>query len=403
MSGSKHVGFQSSLIVNRGLIAACFVLSLLAWRLGLDAVAALLLALSIIGLISYLWGMFALKDLEIRVTAETTVLSVGQSAETTYQIENNKALPLVWLEICQDVPKNGCLEPDSSMTLRSFSETEAELAGRENAYMRRFAFLMGHSDLTWKCRWTGRRRGVYRPQDLLVRSGDGFGLTQSVCEYSGMKNDLFVVWPKIIPVQTAPLLRNLWTGRTGRSGWTEDITILRDERLYQEGDSWKRIDWRTAARTDELYTKQFERIRPQSLLLAVETYAFENAEEALSLAASLLCELFSQGISAGLVLPATGQKESILIRPDGSELQKCLFEIADHDESTAFPDGFRVRSIAAAAEESGHLWIMGKDRNSIAAGKLGSALRYLAPGFITEEACAGSVSFAEIRSGGDGV
>ena len=387
------------MLVNRTVILAAFGFSLLAWWLKADTIAVLLLTLSAVGLISHLWGMAALKNLEAFVETESTVLSVGRSARVTYKIENNKMLPLVWLEICQDVPKNACMEPDGTMTLRNFSEEEAAFSGKQSAYMRRFAFLMGHSTLTWSCSWTGKRRGVYRPADLTLRSGDGFGLTQSVCEVPGLKEKVFVVWPRIVPVQTSFLLKNLWSGRTGKSGWTEDITILRDEREYQSYDSWKRIDWRTAARTDELYTKQFERIRPQSILLVVESGSFSDPEEALSIAASLIFELSAQGVAAGLALPATKEKDAVLIRPDDPArgMQECMFELADHDVSSVYQNGFLIRKIYAAAEESGQVWILGEDRTEIMNGSLYAALCSSSPGLLTAKEEQGCVSFLMLR------
>lgn len=405
MSSSKRIGFQSSLLVNWSVIALSFGLSLLAWWRSADAVASLLLTLAAVGVISRLWGMAALKDLDVTVRAESTVLSVGRSAEVTYLIENNKFLPLVWIELCQDVPKNGCMEPDGSMTLRKYSEEETLFTEKESAYMRRFAFLLGHSEITWSCVWTGKRRGIYRPGDLMIRSGDGFGLTQSVNTVSGLKDKLFVVWPKIVPVRTSALLSNLFSGGTGRSGWAEDSTILRDEREYQEGDNWKRIDWRTAARTNELYTKQYERIRPQSVLIAVETGSFSDPEEALSIAASLLYDLHEKGIAAGLTLPSTQEKEAVLIRPDDpySGLSDCLYELADHDVSTAGRGSFPLRAIASAAEETAQIWILGESQSSIASGDLASLLIFAAPRYITAEGSAGSVSFSQVRDGGEGV
>lgn len=407
MNHSKSIGFSSAMLVNKPVIIASFVLSLLAWWLRADAVAILLLTLCAIGLMSRLWGMFSLKDLDVSVITESTILSVGQSAAVTYKIENNKALPLVWLELCQDVPKNHCLEPEledrgsdtvPGMTLREFSEEEAKITGKKNAYMRRFAHLAGHSDLIWSCSFVGKRRGVYRPSDLTVRSGDGFGLTQSVCEVPGLSDTVFVVWPKIVPVRTSFLLRNLWSGRTGRSGWTEDITVLRGEREYMPGDSWKRIDWRTAARTDELYTKQYELIRPQSVLFAVESYSFDDPEEALSITASLIFELSMQGIAAGIALPATKEKESVLIRPDDPAYERnaCLFELADHDVCTASEAGFPIRTLAQSAQEIGQIWIVGKSTESIMAGRVGSALSFASPGYITEENA--GISFSQIRA-----
>lgn len=398
MNKSRRVGFTSALLVNKYIIAILFGASLLAWRLGADSVAALLLTLSAVGLMSLLWGMHSLKDLEITVRTESSVLSVGRSVRAEYTIENNKILPLVWLEICQEVPKNDCLAPDASMTLREFTPEEAEYSGLASAYMRRFAFLMGHKEISWDCEWTGTARGVYRPGNLIVRSGDGFGLTQSVCEVECFKGKTFVVWPEIIPVNTELLLKNIWSGHTGKSGYTEDISVLRDEREYRHGDSWKRIDWRMAARSDELYTKQFELIRPQSILLIVETAGLSEPEEGLSIAASLLWELSAKGVAVGLALPATKEKDSVLLRPDdpGVSVEDCLFELSDHDVNRAMTV-FNIRGILSASEEAGQIWIIGENRNSILAGRLAQSLGAVSPGIICASDDGTGLSFDRIR------
>ncbi|MBR3397016.1 MAG: DUF58 domain-containing protein [Lachnospiraceae bacterium] len=399
MNKSRRVGFTSALLVNKYVIAISFALSLIAWWLGADALAVLLLTLSALGLMSLLWGMYSLKDLDVMVQTESCVLSVGRSVRAEYIIENNKLLPLVWLEICQEVPVNSCLTPDGSMSLREFSAEEAEYSGLAKAYMRRFAFLMGHREIAWDCEWTGTARGVYRPGKMIVRSGDGFGLTQSVSEKDCFKGKTFVVWPRIVPVNAELLLKNIWSGHTGKSGYTEDISVLRDEREYRHGDSWKRIDWRMAARSDELYTKQFEMIRPQMLLLIVETAGLSDPEEALSIAASLLWELSAKGISVGLALPATQEKDSVLLRPDdpGVSLEDCLFELADHKVSVHSAGIFNIRGILSAAEEAGQIWILGESRNEILNGKLAQSLRSVSPGLICASEEGAGLSFDRIR------
>ena len=399
MKSRKGIGFQSALLVSTPVIAGFFVLSLISWWLGASAIAVLFLTFSVIGGISHIWGMSALKNVGARVRYGSTGLSAGESTAFSYEISNDKLLALTWLEICQDVPENGCLMPDGTMTLRVFSEAESEYSGKKNAYMRRFAFLLGHRTLSFSCVWTGKRRGVYRPGNLYIRTGDGFGLTQSVSEIPGLSGRTFAVWPGIIPVNSSLLMRNVWTGTAGRMGWTEDITLLRDEKEYKEGDSWKRIDWRTAARTGELYTKYFEKIRPQSVILAVDTAAFSDKEQALSVAASLLYDLYAKGVPAGLALPATKRKEAVLIRPDAalSELETLLFELADHDAENASPDDFNVRGILSASEEAGHIWIMGENEGSVRAGRLYRALSGVSPGILCADEGSGALSFSRIR------
>lgn len=381
---TKKLGFQSALLVSTGVIAGSFAASLLAWWVQADAVAALLLTVSAVGLVSRLWGRFALRKLRVELCADSETLSVGQSIGIHYTVSNEKLLPLIWLELCQDTAPRDCLSPRSGFERLVFDAGEAAFSGRKEAWLRRFSFLTAYQKQEWDGLWTGTRRGVYRPGPLLLRSGDGFGLTQSLAEQPGLSGKVFVVWPEIVPVRTEPFVRNIWTGRTGRTGWVEDPGVVRSERLYQPGDLWKRIDWRTAARTDELYVRQYETLQPRSVLFLLDSAALEDAEEAISLTASLIRRLSLEGVRCGLALPRTGKSPALLLRPDDPAVtaESCLYALADYEAETAQSGGFDVRALVSAAPEAGQLWMLGRDGRSLRSGPaaqalMGSGLRFL--------------------------
>lgn len=398
MDKKKRVGFQSALLVSVGVIAGSFAASLLAWWVHADAVAALLLAVSVVGLVSRLWGLYALRRLETEVRADRETLSVGQELRMHYTIRNNKALPLIWLELCQDVPRRDCLVPGEGFERLRFSEEEAAHAGREEVWRRRFSFLMGFKELEWDCCWTGQRRGVYRPGDLVLRSGDGFGLTQSTAATGGFGGQVFVVWPKIVPVRTAPFLRNIWTGHTGQAGWVEDPSVLRGERAYQPGDPWKRIDWRTAARTDELYVRQYETLRPMSILFLLDSAELEDAEEGISLTASLIRHLSLEGIRCGLALPQTAERPALLLRPDDPAVtaERCLFALAEFDAEGARAGAFDRRALVSAAPEAGQLWLLGQESRSLRTGAAAQALERSGLRLLCKVPGQGALSFADV-------
>ena len=335
MEKNKRVGFQSALLVSTGVIAVFFAGSLLAWWAGLNAVAVLLLTVSVTGLSSRLWGEAALRRVTVTVRPEREVLSVGRSTTVSYTIENQKLLPLIWLELCLDLPPRDCLVPAEGFERRVFDPEEAEYIGREAALLRRFSFVMGWRRLEWSVRWDAVRRGVYRPETLSLRGGDGFGLTQSVAPRPA--GPMLVVWPRIVPVRTDVFLRNVWTGTAGRSGWVEDPTVLRGERDYIPGDSWKRIDWRMAARTDELYVRQYDTVMPLQLLFALDLGSLSDPERAIELTASLIFALSRAGVRCGLALPGSAASAPTLLRPDDPAVtaERCLFALADLDESAA--------------------------------------------------------------------
>ena len=122
---------------------------------------------------------------------------------------------------------------------------------------------MWHQTLEWDSCWTARRRGIYPLDHVLLRSGDGFGLTQIEKPYPVERSPVFVVYPRIVPVRTDLFLQNLWDAKSGAKGYFEDPNVIRGERAYQSTDPWKRINWRMAARKEELEVKLYEaRHRP---------------------------------------------------------------------------------------------------------------------------------------------
>ncbi len=398
--GGHRSGFSSALLVSGYVIIGAFVLSLLAWWSGLDAVAALLLTIAAVGLVSRLWGERTLRRLELTVEGSGTALCVGETLTLRYTIENKKALPLVWLELCQDIPARDCLDPDGGFLRREYSAEESAYIGREGAYVRRFAFLMGWRSLRWECAWRGVRRGVYRPGGLTLRSGDGFGLTERSRETDALAGQVFAVWPERVEVDVAPLLRDIWSGATGRAGWVEDPSVLRGERLYQPGDPWKRIDWRTAARTDELYVRQYDTIMPQSLLFILDSATLDDAEAGISLVGSLLLELAGRGVACGLALPRTASSAALLLRPDDPAVtaEALMFALADFDAGTAEAGGFDRRALVSAAGSAGRVYMVGQEKNALAAGTLAGALEQNGLRYICRER-GGGLCFDELRRG----
>jgi uncharacterized protein (DUF58 family) len=375
MGNKGQIGFQSALLVSTWVILGAFIGAILAWWVGASGVGVLLMAVAVTGLVSRLWGLYALKGIAVTVEPEHETLSAGQSVSIHYTLNNKKALPLVWLELCQDVPVRQCMAPADGFVLKTFSPEEAEHTGRSQAYIRRFAFVMGYSTLTWDTQWQGLHRGIYRPQNLVLRSGDGFGLTQSSGEVAGLQGRVLVVWPKLVPVETWPFLRHVWSGTTGKAGWSEDPTVMRGERAYQPGDPWKRIDWRTAARSDELMVRQYDTVTPLSVLFILDAAVLEDKEDAISLVASLIHALDYAGIDCGLALPATASHSAVFLRPEDPAVTaaQCLYALAEFEAETA-GEHFDTLGIMSAAASTGQMWIVSEGARSMGCPELAGSL-----------------------------
>jgi uncharacterized protein (DUF58 family) len=361
----KKVGFLSSLVISWPVIIGSLIASLVLNWTGLTSVAIFLFALFIVGLLSRLWGFSVLKNIEVGITSDKETLTVGDGVLISYTIANNKLLPVIWLELCQDMPANNCLAPDDGFSLYRFSALEAELEGSSAIYRRRIIFLIGFQKLAWETRWTAKRRGIYYLDHFILRSGDGFGFTQSSQTLPAGDN-IFVVWPKIIPVAAERFFRNVWQGNTGRQGHVEDITVLRSLRDYVPGDQWKRIDWRVAARQDELQVKLFETVLPATVHFIFDIMSFtglseenDELEDAISVLASLILELDRFGVRCGLSLPKTGAAPAVNIDPDDLSVTRndLLFYLSGLDAAGA-SNIFDEAGIDNLSHKAGQLWLV---------------------------------------------
>ncbi len=59
---------------------------------------------------------------------------------------------------------------------------------------------------------------------------------------------------------------------------SEQGELLRDSRLYREGDTLKRINWKLSARTKQLYSRQYEMLQNPNIVIAVDTAVLEEAK-----------------------------------------------------------------------------------------------------------------------------
>ena len=365
IKGKVYASRFSSLIVTPFMIAAAFFGAILTNWGGLTSVAIFLFSLFIVGLTARLWGFRALQRVGVSISGDKRTLTVGDTTEITYTIENDKLLPLSWLELCFDAPVNGCMAPDSGFSFFACEEENTDSEVTKALFRRRILFLMSYQAVSWNTVWSARRRGVYEASKMSLRSGDGFGLSRSMQDVTTDEH-LFVVWPKIVPVDASAFFRNVWQGNAGRRGYVEDPTVLKGIRDYLPGDTWKRIDWRMAARADELMVRQFETILPSTIHFALDVASFLNLsegnpelEESISVLASLILELSASGIKCGLSLPGGKGFSTVDISPDdpsteAGDLLNSLAALNADQAVGGFDEGF----VESVSQTAGQLWIV---------------------------------------------
>ncbi|MDD3165536.1 MAG: DUF58 domain-containing protein [Oscillospiraceae bacterium] len=349
-------GAFSSLLVAWPMIGGSIAAAIILFWQGLHAFGGLMVMLCIVGLLARLWGDAALHHVTAECESSCPAVYVGQTMTVRYHVENEKLLPLIWLEIGQPLPPRDCLALGDGFSRAEASgqAQDAPPEARQN-----IAFLLGGRALRWERTFTARARGVYRFDALKLHSGDGFGLVQNVCDQPLAAPPTFVVWPKRIPVQPEPLLQNLLGGQSAGAGFYEDVTLLKNIRAYADTDSWKRIDWRMAARQEELQVKQFETVLPHSVLFVLDAASFSPAEYAISATASLIAALMEKRMQCGLFLPKTAACAPVSLLPGTQEaaLEAILFALSAFDAETATA-AFDDRLLLARHNDAGRTFVL---------------------------------------------
>lgn len=167
------------------------------------------------------------------------------------------------------------------------------------------------------------RRGYYDPKRFRLSTEFPLGL--------------FVAWTWIdlsmrclvypAPVKTAPPPSSTDKGYGEEMGEGQGMEDFAGLRKYQPGDSWRRISWKAAARSDELYSKEFIGGRPQLQWIDWHEQSEPFMEKRLSTMTRMVIDAEQAGRQYGLRLPATK------IQPGNGLLHRhqCLKALAQHN------------------------------------------------------------------------
>lgn len=310
MEGRTLLGRSSSLFVSTPGLIAFGGGALLALRLDCREVAGLLVFFLLLGLVCRWWGKRAIDGVSIHVECREPRLFPGQQTKITYRVENHKVLPLVWLELSQNAPEDECLIPDEAFESYLHPAPQGQEGEMVSSLRQSFSFVGSWQSVEIESTWTAQRRGIYCIHRLLARTGDGFGLAQGEYPLPAGQIPTLAVYPKLVDVDLSLFLRLQWDCAAGRHGWMEDFTVLRGSREYQPGDNWKHINWRMAAREQDVQVNLYQTIQPGGMRFFLDGESFcgvspqwEELEESIEILASILTGLVGQGIDCSLSLP----------------------------------------------------------------------------------------------------
>lgn len=303
-------GRGSSLLISSPALVLFGAGVLLALRLGSGGVAGVCLFFLLLGLAARWWGSRAIRGVSIQVECPRPRLFPGQQTQLIYHLENGKALPLIWLELSQNAPEEGCLTP--TMPLSPICSPPRIRKGAP-----RSPPCASPSPL-WGAGRPSRLRAPGLPSggdctgstDWWPAPGTASGWSRGNSPSPPGQIPAIAVYPRPVEVDLSLFLRPQWDCAAGRQGWMEDNTVLRGCREYQPGDSWKHINWRMAAREQGTPVNLYQTIQPRGLRFLLDGESFcglsqdwRELEGALEVLASVLSGLSGAGVDCSLSLP----------------------------------------------------------------------------------------------------
>ena len=320
---SYSISGKSSNFVSAGAIAGYGLIALICKLSGVQAGCLCFTLLFAVFLFCRLWGMLSIRRIELDMKADRYAVFPGQELPVKLSVKNNKLFPVMWAEIAQVFESDACLMPDGTEELTGYEMAlEGYVSGSCSAYRRKFSLILGMESFEHECSWKAKRRGIYRPQSVLLRSGDGFGIAQFEMQAALKDERIFAVYPALQPVNTAMFMKNVNDSSRNGRGYIEDPSLIKSTRAYQPGDPYKKINMRLMAMGLPVEVNIQETIFPKNAHFILDGESFtassnerdvqffeerreaaEQLEDALSVIASLIMSLEGAGVRCGLSLP----------------------------------------------------------------------------------------------------
>ena len=362
MENNRQQDFSSNFVSKNGLIGI-FLAFLVSVYFQKTMLSAFLLFLWLLCFSSYYWGRTALKKVSLKIEAESLQVYQNNEVEIKYTIINDKWLPLIWLELLQPVASNKCFVSNSAFGEMMYHDFQLDT--EYLVFCRNFSWIMWHARAEFTAKFTAVHHGVYVIDRYTMISGDGFGLSVLPKRFRLLEPVTFVVYPEIVEIDPSVFLRNMFNSAAGAKGIYEDQTLLKSNRSYQPQDSFKKINWRMAAKTNELSVNVYETIMPKSVFFILDVGSFPEVkkddtqmEKMLSTAASAVLALENVQMTTGVLVPQTEKSEGRCILPVAETVDRK--EILMAISALEYEDGkveFDFEEILRARETIGHFFV----------------------------------------------
>jgi uncharacterized protein (DUF58 family) len=300
---------------------------------------------AVLALVPEIWYRYALRDLLIQQQLDQKRAFFGDTITLSLRVENQKLLPLPWLEIEDEMPMQ--LPLLTGRAKPSYKPNRVELT---NSFS-----LWAFQRVTRRYRIRCTGRGVYKFGPALVRSGDPFGWL--VREERVEASATILVYPLVAPIESFGLPpRHPFGERVTPRRLLEDPLRVAGVREYVMGDDPRRIHWKATARAGALRSKIYEPSSQHRLLILLDINTYpepwmgldaEIQELTISAAASLAMWALDEGYAVGLLA------NSLMMGLAGEDAAAGEMDRSPKTLSDAQAFIHRVRVPLASDEEQG--------------------------------------------------
>jgi len=252
-------------------------------------------------LIAYRWAIALERGLMLERERRFGWAQVGDNIEERFTLINDSFWPALWVEVT-----------DHS-TMPDYLSSRVTGVG-------------GWSRNRWQVQGRCQQRGVFTIGPTSVYAGDPFGLYMVELFYP--TTTALTVTPAVLPLPAITVAAGGHNegGRARSSPWERTVSVS-NIRAYTPGDNLNSIHWKTSARRNKLYVRQFESMPSGDWWVFLDLAAqaqmgqgYNSTEEhGVMLAASLADKGLRLGQAVGLV--AQGQ-ELVWLSPYGGDTQR---------------------------------------------------------------------------------
>ena len=302
--------------------------------IGLVASEGLLLVVGslviVLALAARVWQRYAFHSVSHSRSISRHRAFIGDTLEYSVSLDNDKVLPLIWVDIQDSFPDG----------LDLIGATVRGTGPESNRQHSITTSLLPYQKATWKYSLKCSERGYHRIGPVRLRTGDIFGFSSAETTFGAF--DHILVYPRVLDLQGLLFPPEHPMGDVrGSKPLYFDTTRVVGQREYRPRDPMKHIDWKATARTRRLQTKVFEPVVSLNVLIALNgssrEYIWQGSnrrlfERTVTLAASAADLADRRGYTYGVVSNAvasySGKWISVPMGASSSQLPMTLEALA---------------------------------------------------------------------------